>query len=55
MRFKPDNMSTTVAPLIDGERNTEMLVPRKSFDLENYEEWFNLPILIVVFTTAVIC
>ena len=41
--------------LIDGERNTEMLVPRKSFDLENYEEWFNLPILIVVFTTVVLC
>ena len=40
--------------LIDGERNTEMLVPRKSFDLENYEEWFNLPILIVVFTTVVV-
>ena len=41
--------------LIDGQRNTQMLVPRKSFDLENYEEWFNLPILIVVFTTTVIC
>ena len=38
--------------LIDGARNTELLVPRKSFDFKNYEEWFNLPILIVVFTTV---
>ena len=41
--------------LIDGERNTEMLVPRKSFDLENYEEWLNLLKLIVVLTTVVHC